>query len=305
MAANSIWVTGSRGFIGRRVVASLNETGARLVCLTNQKAQGTPADGCVQLDYLDPADIAAKVDQHGVPEVFIHIGWGDMASPESEGHLGENVQAGKNLIRTLFERGLRKFLFVGSMNEYGARTGLLSEDMPPEGRLTNYARGKIEVATYGFEAAREFGKIFLHARTFYVFGAGQRAGSLLNDLYQAHRAGREVSLSPCEHFRDYIHVSEVAEGLKRIAGLQQSVTLNLGSGVAVKVRDYVRLFWKLLGNDESRLKFGARELRPGEPEQPQSYADLRRLREALGWTPSLTLEAGLRQTIRDLDRAAA
>jgi nucleoside-diphosphate-sugar epimerase len=296
----SIWLTGSRGFVGRKVAAVLKKAGARLHCFTNRQGEGDCSGPCLPMNYRDPKDINASVKALGLPDIFIHLGWGEMDKPESALHLTENVPAGQNLIKTLFDQGLKTFIFVGSMNEYGGRTGLLSEDMEPEGRLTNYAKAKIEVAQYGFQSARTYGKSFLHARTFYVYGAGQRQGSLINDLYHAYQTGAEANLSPCEHYRDYIHVSEVAEGLRLLTDVQESTTVNLGSGNAVEVKDFVLRFWKILGGDPGRLKFGARQLRGDEPEQPKSYADLTRLKNLVHWTPSLSLDEGIGLTIKEL-----
>jgi nucleoside-diphosphate-sugar epimerase len=296
MVPKTIWLTGSRGFVGRSVASVFEGMGARVLRFTNQAQESSQV---AQMNYLDRQDIRQNLQSFGRPDIFIHAGWGEMTKPESPVHLGENVQASRMLIETLFGEGLSTFVFVGSMNEYGARTGLLSEDLPPEGRLTNYAKGKIEVARFGFEAARAASKTFIHARTFYVFGAGQRQGSLINDLHQAYRTGAEVNLSPCEHFRDYIHVSQVAEGLRRLTEVKESTTVNLGSGNAIKVKDFVLLFWKRLGGDNQKLRFGARQLRSDEPEQPRSYADLTRLRGLIGWAPSLSLEDGIKLTIKD------
>jgi nucleoside-diphosphate-sugar epimerase len=301
-----IWLTGSRGFVGRAVAAAFQQAGTQLWGCTNHAVPDAPPgpgeNPFVQINYLDPEDIKAKVRHFGMPELFVHSGWAAMDKPESPLQLEENVQAGRTLITTLFSQGLKTFLFIGSMNEYGARTGALSESMEPEGRLTNYAKAKREVAAIGFQAAKTFGKTFLHARTFYVYGAGQRPGSLINDLYQASLTGAEVSLSPCEHYRDYIHVSEVAEGLRRLSALRQSATVNLGSGTVVQVRDFVLLLWKAFGGDSRKLKFGARKVGWDEPEQPKSYADLTRLKQLTGWTPSLTLEQGVTRTVEDLRR---
>src|SRR5436190_4396607 len=154
----SIWLTGSRGFVGRKVAAVLKKAGARLHCFTNRQGEGDCSGPCLPMNYRDPKDINASVKALGLPDIFIHLGWGEMDKPESALHLTENVPAGQNLIKTLFDQGLKTFIFVGSMNEYGGRTGLLSEDMEPEGRLTNYAKAKIEVAQYGFQSARTYGK---------------------------------------------------------------------------------------------------------------------------------------------------
>jgi nucleoside-diphosphate-sugar epimerase len=305
MSLKKIWLTGSRGFIGNAVVSALNKSEAELFCFTNRSLDEenthSQAARVLCMDYLDAQDIKDKVNSYGLPDIFVHLGWGDMTKPDSSLHLEGNAQAGKNIISTLFKLGLKKFIFVGSMNEYGGRIGMLSEDMEPQGRLTNYAKGKIEVAKFGMENAKIYGSSFIHVRTFYVFGAGQRQSSLINELYQAYCKNININLSPCEHFRDYIHVDDVAEGLRRICGIEESTTVNLGSGVAVKVKDFVLLFWKLLGGDSKRLNFGARSLRENEPEQPKSYADLIRLKSLTNWSPRLSLKEGIKLTIMGLE----
>jgi dTDP-6-deoxy-L-talose 4-dehydrogenase (NAD+) len=305
--SQKVWLTGSRGFVGRVVVATFRRAGAQVWGCTNQAVTDVPSglnqNPFVQVNYLDPEDIKAKIRHFGMPDLFIHSGWAAMDKPESPLHLEENVPASRTLINTLFSQGLRTFLFIGSMNEYGARTGALAEGMEPEGRLTNYAKAKREAAADGFEAAKVFGKTFIHARTFYVYGAGQRSGSLINDLYQASLTGAEVSLSPCEHYRDYIHVSEVAEGLRRISLLPESTTVNLGSGTVVQVKDFVLLLWKALGGDPGKLRFGARKVGWDEPEQPKSYADLARLKQLASWCPTLSLQQGVDRTVEDLRQA--
>jgi len=158
--SKKIWVTGSRGFIGKYLIAELRSAGYQIKCFSNAPEKDC---NCHPMNYLDPVDIKEKVRLFGLPDIFIHLGWGDMAEPGSDKHLDENVRSGNNLIEAMFGSGLKKFIFAGSMNEYGARVGPLSEDMAPEGRLTNYAKGKIEVAQFGFKSAKARGKVFIHA----------------------------------------------------------------------------------------------------------------------------------------------
>lgn len=306
MKSKTIWLTGSRGFIGKHLVQVLKEARFQIKCFTNNPAAETETQNreqdCFFMDYLSETDIKRQVDLLGLPDIFIHLGWADMPKPESELHLSENVKAGKTLIDTLFKGGLKKFLFIGSMNEYGGRVGLLSENMEPQGRLTNYAKGKTKVAEFGFQSAKLYEKTFIHIRLFYVFGPGQRKGSLINELYQAYLQGTDAKLGPCEQYRDYIHVLDAAEGIYRISNVNESTTVNLGSGTFIKVKDFVILFWKLLGADMERLKFGACSMREGEPEQPRSYADLARLKKLTNWLPLRSIEDGIKITIEKLNR---
>lgn len=298
-----IWLTGSSGFIGSYLSPALSNISSNFTCFSHapDKAGSTDSSGRRFIDFSCREDVLRSVRELGLPDVFVHLGWGAMAAPGVDEHLTTNVKCAKNLINTLYEAGLKKFVFIGSANEYGARSGILTEDLAPEGFMTNYARAKYEVTLYGLEKARALGRSFMCARPFYVFGAGQRSGSLINKLYRCYLAGQNTDLGPCEHFRDYVHVSEVAEGIARLAQIDAVTIANIGSGRVIKLKDYVLLFWKLLGGKPEQLIFGANPMRAGEPEQPYAYAGLEHLKELTGWTPTLTTEQGLRLTIEGLE----
>jgi nucleoside-diphosphate-sugar epimerase len=250
------------------------------------------------LNYGEPKEIRCLIDKLGVPDTFIHLGWGNMEDPCSTEHLTRNVDHAKSLMDTLYDAGLARFVFIGSVNEYGSRTGLLAEDMPAEGIMTNYAKGKAMVAAYGMEQTCHHDRAFLSIRVFYTYGQGQRSGSLINKLIRSRIEGIRPDLGPCEHYRDYIHVTDVAEGIARLCHVDQATTVNLGSGHAVSVREFVELFWKKLGGAPEDLQFGANPMRAGEPAQPHSFASLERLRHLTDWAPRLSLEEGIDVTIR-------
>ena len=304
-----VWITGSSGFIGSHLAFQLEQAGYKLICLSNRyefdnslhKSMMHP----VYMDYSSEEDIIEKIANHGVPDCFIHLGWGDMSRPMSLVHLESNADNAKTLIKTLYCQGLESFVFVGSMNEYGARSGNLTEDMKPIGRLTNYAQGKIEVSNYGFGMSKMYDKTFIHIRPFYVYGPGQRQGSLINELFEAHVQHRDARLGPCQHYRDYIYVQDVVAGIMRLMKVNTSLTVNLGSGSFIKVMEYVKMFWKQLGGESNRLKFGSIPMSKDEPEQPKSWADLSLLVETIGWKPVYTMDYGIQDTINELSRVTS
>lgn len=290
------WLTGSGGFIGRHVLQALRGRGDRTVCLTNNPGNKS----ALACDYQDRAGLRSLLDAHGVPDAFIHLGWGAMEDPGADEHLTRNVADAKGLVDALFDAGVRTFVFAGSINEYGAREGLLVEDQPAVGRMTNYALGKAAVTAHGLEQAARRGRTFVSARVCYTYGAGQRAGSLINKLFNCQRDGIAPELGPCEHYRDYIHVTDVASGLARCCDVTETGVLNLGGGRCWQVREFVTLLWRELGGAPERLRIGAHAMRAGEPEQPRSFVSLERLRRLTGWQPELTLEEGIRLTVKML-----
>ena len=73
-----------------------------------------------------------------------------------------------------------------------------------------------------------------------------------------------------------------------------SGAVNVASGETTSIRALVSLIAGIMGK-ESLLRIGALPTRAGDP--PVLTAATRKLREEIGWRPSLSLEAGLRQTI--------
>ena len=157
--SKTIWVSGSRGFIGPYLVRSLQTTGYSVKCISNSNTSNSKI---IHIDFSDRGSITAAIRKYGVPCTFIHLGWGSVYEPQSNVHLTSNIQDGKNLISELFDHGLEKFLFIGSSSEYGSLTGILSEDMKPLPKITNYAQGKTEVSSFGIKLASRINKVFIH-----------------------------------------------------------------------------------------------------------------------------------------------
>ena len=299
MRDKKIWISGSRGFIGNYLTHALKDSGCELRCITNNKVSD---DSLTYIDFADDNHIREIIELHGVPSVFIHLGWGSVYKPQSDIHLTTNVSNGKNLIKELYNCGLEKFIFLGSSSEYGDLENSLSENMRPRGKLTNYVKGKLTVASYGFEIAKQQNKIFIHIRLFYTFGEGQHQKSLINQLYKSHLGKSTIYLSPCEHYRDYIYISDVVWGIILLCNINESATVNLGSGKVTQLKDFVSLFWKFLGGRPERLNFGAHRKPADEPAQPYCYANIDTLKRLTDWTPSVSLEDGIKKTVDALNR---
>jgi nucleoside-diphosphate-sugar epimerase len=294
-----VWLTGGSGFIGRRLTRFL-ESRTKVVPITVNPSATQASDGRIFLDLDDPDSVRRLIDKIGAPASFLHLGWGGMTTPNADIHLGKNIEVGRVLLRRLYDIGLRRFILVGSIDEYGDNAGLLREEMPALGRLTRYAEGKRILCKLGFEEAERFGRTFIHVRLTNTYGPGQRSGSLLNKLYALHLGDGPVDLGPCDNFRDYIYVDEAAEGLARLSVVDKSAIVNLGGGRPILLRDFVLAFWRHLGADSARMSFGTLPRRPDEPTQPMAWVELTRLEALTGWIPTLSLDQGLQRTITEL-----
>jgi len=99
--------------------------------------------------------------------------------------------------------------------------------------------------------------------------------------------------------RDFLHVADVANAFATLVASDVEGPVNVGSGERVTIADVVGKVAELTGRPEL-IEFGAISVPADEP--PMLVADIRRLREEVGWRPRRTLEEGLAETVEWLRR---
>ena len=100
--------------------------------------------------------------------------------------------------------------------------------------------------------------------------------------------------------RDFVYVSDVAEAVVRAAASEQTGVYNVGSGCPVEILDLANLIASLTGGPyRPPLRPAPARRRPRV-----SLALVTRIREALDWSPSCSLEQGLSHTVKWYRRAS-
>ena len=92
--------------------------------------------------------------------------------------------------------------------------------------------------------------------------------------------------------RSFCYVSDLVEGICRLAEASENEPVNLGNPVEMTIGEFAEKIIKLIGS-RSRVVF-----KPLPVDDPQiRQPDISRARKLLGWEPRMTLEEGLRRTI--------
>lgn len=94
--------------------------------------------------------------------------------------------------------------------------------------------------------------------------------------------------------RDYVHASDLARGIL-LAMEKYTVCdpVNVATGISTSVRELVELMCKVDSFEDAKLEFD--KTKPGGPKS--KLLDISKAKKVLGFTPEISLEAGLRQTI--------
>jgi UDP-glucose 4-epimerase len=136
----------------------------------------------------------------------------------------------------------------------------------------------------------------LIARPANAYGEAQRTGvgqGFMAAAIDAIQRGREVEIyGPEGTIRDYIHVRDVATGI--VAVLQQGKEgniYNVGSGIGASNLDLIRLLQGLADADGFSVRVS--HLPERRFDVAANVLDSRKLSEATGWAPRISLAEGL------------
>ncbi|WP_183999278.1 NAD-dependent epimerase/dehydratase family protein [Sphingomonas kyeonggiensis] len=293
MSAPRIALTGATGFIGRAVLRALQGSGADVVTIGRQAVDGVRAEHC-RADLLrdDPEEIFGRVRATHL----LHLAW--YAEPGLYWRAPVNldwVAASLRLFRAFAASGGTRAVLAGSCAEYDWVEGPLNETRSAIRPATLYGAAKAHLTDLLQRAAPDMGLSFASGRIFFPFGPDERSERLLGTLIKAGVEGTTAMLSAGTQRRDFIHVDDLASGLLALLHSDVEGPVNIGSGVALPVRRFVEIAiegapWPI------SVEFGARPLAPGEP--VEVVADMSRLRDEVGFSPSATVEDRIRDAMR-------
>jgi nucleoside-diphosphate-sugar epimerase len=131
-------------------------------------------------------------------------------------------------------------------------------------------------------------------RIFFLYGPHEHPSRLVASVIRALLRGEPAPCSHGNQIRDWLYVQDVADAFVALLNSDVTEPVNIASGQPVSIRDVVYRIAGHLGR-EDLIRLGAVPTLANEP--PFLLADIRRLREQVGWRPKFTLETGLAQTI--------
>lgn len=284
-ARPTIVVTGAAGFIGRRTVARLAQKAA-IVALDRMPNPGGWAGG---VEYRQ-MDLDREMPAFEGNWILVHLAWS-----LDRGNAAAQQESLQTFARLLGQAGLTGVVGLGSAEEYGELEGCLREDMAPGTKLSAYGQAK-HAAGQALEIwARGAGRKAVWLRPFVVYGPGQGGNMAIPYALRCARERTTGDFSEGLQFRDFVHVDDVAEGIAAAAlGLlamkSAFAACNLGRGEPVRLREVLERI-AVQTNSQDLFRFGARPMRPGEPQE--QHADVAAAADLFGWHARISWKQGI------------
>lgn len=282
-----VLVTGSRGFVGRRLVRRLEAMGWPVTPVerVSREIESPGAPVGYALDSADMRDALTSPDLR-----VVHLGW-DIGRRNDWVAQANCVAGSASLLSQLLPFKPRQLICLGSAEEYGRREGVLSEHDAPSLPLTAYGWAKATMREL-LVSWREPGTAVLWLRPFLVYGPDQSGHMVVPTAVRAAMERRPAQFTDGRQLRDFVHVEDVVDaivmGLERVPDGMN--VINLGTGEPVAVRDFLEQV-ELLFSASGLFAMGAIARRPGEPDIV--VADVGRAAAVIGWRASIRWREGV------------
>ncbi len=207
-----VLVTGATGFIGRHLVKELIQNSNVIVITHNKLLQGSCFEKVVQINGIlsDIDSIIIQLKKYNIAGC-IHLAWEGI--PDF-GLLNchRNFDYSVNVLRLCKELGIKRLIVTGSCMEYKRVNGFVKESGELErGNLFSVCKNAIHDFSHIY--CIENG-IKLHwLRLFYIYGKGQREGSIIPYLIREYGNSREPVLKTPYVANDYVSVEDTAHAI--------------------------------------------------------------------------------------------
>jgi NAD dependent epimerase/dehydratase len=307
----TVLVTGAGGFIGSHLVERLVELGAHVRAVVRYNSRNDWG----LLELLPPAiksslDVRAGdlVDPfwtlHVVAgcDVIFHLA-ALIAIPYSyiapQQFVAVNCTGTLNLLEAARRAGVERFVHTSTSETYGtAQYSPIDEKHPLKGQ-SPYAASKIAADKLVESYHLSFGIPAAIIRPFNTYGPRQSARAVIPTIISQGLDGEVIRLGLLTPRRDLSFVRDTVTAFIKIAEQPAAVgeVINVGAGIAVSIGEVAEQVIELLGGNKRMVHDEAR-VRPPASEVMELLCDNRKAREVLGWQPQVSLEEGLRATIR-------
>ena len=300
-ADKNICITGGAGFLGTHLIADLRERGAKHIFIPTIE----------EYDLVDPQAIKRMLLDSD-PDVIIHLAAHVGGIGANREHPAEffydNLMMGVQLIHQAYERGIEKFVAIGTVcaypkftpvpfNEEDLWTGYPEETNAPYG----LAKKMLLVQSQAYRDQYGFNSIFLLPVNLYGPGdnfdprSSHVIPALIRKCVEAkeHDDDHIVVWGDGTPTREFIYVKDAAQGIALATSrYNQSDPVNIGSGFEISIKDLAEKIVRMTGFKGSLVWDTSK---PNG--QPRRALDTSRAKNKFGFEAQTDFEEGLQETI--------
>lgn len=221
-----------------------------------------------------------------------------------DAYVQSNVQGFMNLLEACRHHSCPKLIYASSSSVYGNDTEVpFKETARVDHPISIYAATKKSNELMAYTYSHLYGIQTIGLRFFTVYGPYGRPDMAPFLFADAIQHDREIKIfNRGDLARDFTYIDDIVAGVVQIIDCPEkarcetpgipAVIYNIGHGSPVRLMDFIHTIEKYMKKEAIKNYVG---MQPGDVYQ--TWADTSRLKEDFGYTPSTTLEEGIKQFI--------
>lgn len=297
--AERLLIVGGTGFIGKNLAINAIKHGYNTIVLSlNAPTDEKRVYGVdyLQADITNFAQLQAQLSDTAFDYVVNLSGYIDHCSFLEGGRQIVDIHFGgvQNLLQSLDWSVLKRFVQIGSSNEYGNLPAPQSEEMR-ESPISSYSLGKVASTQLLQMLNRTEGFPAVTLRLFLVYGPGQDNKRFLPQIIQGCFSDAHFPTSAGDQVRDFCYVDDTVRAILQALTVSEATgeVFNVASGEPISIRTMIEKVCKLTGS--GKPQYG--EVPYRSCENMTLYANISKAKKILQWEPSISLDRGLQKTI--------
>jgi len=244
-----VLLTGATGFIGRHVLQSMRDRDIPFVTVGR-----TIPQGCIETEFIQ-ADLLASLDFDEImaraeASHLLHLAWYAEHGKYWTSPLNLRwVEATVRMVEAFCKAGGKRVVAAGTCAEYDWSYGYCREDVTPTNPDTLYGVTKDATRRLVMAICKDHGASCGWGRIFIPYGPGEHTSRLIPSLIDVFQGKREPFSVNANAYRDFLHVSDVADAFLALSNRYEAGIFNVCSGQPVQVNTLVRNIARIFNND--------------------------------------------------------
>jgi nucleoside-diphosphate-sugar epimerase len=201
----------------------------------------------------------------------------------------------QNLVEVLPRNKLKRFVQIGSSDEYGNAPAPQHEELR-EQPISPYSLAKVASTHFlqMLHRTEKFPAVIL--RLFLTYGPGQDSSRFIPQIVLGCLKGATFPSSAGEQFRDFCYVEDTVRAILQALDVSEveGEVINVASGDPVSIREMIEMIRELIGSGFPQ--YGKLPYRPRE--NMKLYASIKKKKHILNIKSQVCLKDGLLKTIK-------